>query len=66
MSKKKNKKPKVSKKGKSVVIEITIDLDAAMGKAFREQYLKDNPHGFVAVKKIHKNKKKYNRNEKHK
>lgn len=39
-------------------------IDKSLGNAYREQYLEDNPHGFKAVKKVHKNKKKYNRKNK--
>jgi hypothetical protein len=49
MSKKKKKK---SKK------QLLID---SLGKGAREQYLEENPHGYKAVTKKHKNKKKYNR-----
>jgi hypothetical protein len=38
----------------------TLLIDA-LGKGAREEYLTDNPHGFKAVKKVHKSKKTYNR-----
>jgi len=34
--------------------EVLID---ALGKGAREEYLTDNPHGFKAVKKVHKSKR---------
>jgi len=40
-------------------------LDAGLGKGCREVYLKDNPHGFRKVLKVHRNKKKYSRKRKH-
>ena len=36
-------------------------LVKALGNAARVVYLTDNPHGFCAVKKVHKSKKAYNR-----
>ena len=46
---KKEKKPQGAKKY------------AAYGKAMREAYLTDNPHGYVGVHKVHKSKKNYTR-----
>ena len=34
---------------------------AAVGKANREVYIEQNPHGFASVHKVHKSKKAYNR-----
>jgi hypothetical protein len=63
----KTKKPKVKSKGKNTIdLHITIDLDTAFGKGFRLAYLENNPHGFSATTKKHKNKKKYNRKCKNK
>ena len=56
----------MAKKNKKKVIKTSIDLEAALGKGAREAYLEQNPHGYAATKKVHKNKKKYNRKEKHK
>ncbi len=42
-------------------ISITLDYEKIMGKAAREEYLEQNPHGFKWTRKVHKNKKKYNR-----
>ena len=53
----------MSKKKK---IKVDIDLDAAIGKGSREQYLEENPHGYKSVTKVHKSKKKYSRKPKHK
>ena len=53
----------MSKKKK---IKVDIDLDAALGKGSREQYLEENPHGYKSVTKVHKSKKKYSRKPKHK
>ncbi len=46
---------------KKVRIESELKLEKAMGAAYREQYLEENPHGFRKVKKVHRNKKKYSR-----
>lgn len=62
MKKKKSNKIKVGKK--SIDIQISIDLDSALGLGARLAYLMQNPHGFAAVTKKHKNKKKYNRKSK--
>ena len=51
---------------KKIIVESDVDLDASFGNAYREQYLEDNPRGYTAVTKTHKNKKKYNRKTKHK
>lgn len=40
-------------------------LDAWLGAAHREQYLEENPHGYKKSTRVHKNKKKYNRKQKH-
>lgn len=45
-------------------IKINPDYENIMGRAAREDYLEQNPHGFKRTKKIHKNKKKYSRKEK--
>lgn len=37
----------------------------ALGKGYREVYLEENPHGFRKMHKVHKNKKKYSRKNKH-
>lgn len=47
-------------------IKVKVNIETALGKAHREQYLEENPHGFKAVKKVHKNKQAYNRKKKHK
>lgn len=60
MAKNKNKKFKTT-----IHIELDGDMVAkAFGKAMRENYLADNPHGFTVTTKKHKNKKKYNRKNK--
>lgn len=41
-------------------------LLSALGKAAREVYLNDNPHGFSKGSTTSKNKKKYTRKKKHK
>lgn len=43
------------------VIKVEVDLDAALGNAHRESYLKDNPHGYSKVTSIHTSKKTYRR-----
>lgn len=45
----------------TIEMSVKIDIENTLGRLTREQYLEDNPHGFKRVKKIHKNKKKYNR-----
>ncbi|MCH2043552.1 MAG: hypothetical protein MK212_05380 [Saprospiraceae bacterium] len=47
-------------------IKVKVDIETALGRAHREQYLEENPHGFRAIKKVHKNKQAYNRKKKHK
>ena len=54
-------KKKKLKDQNSISVESNIDIDAALGKAHREVYLEDNPHGYKKIKHVHKNKKKYNR-----
>ena len=46
---------------KKKTIKIKVNLDKALGSAHRNEYLEDNPHGFKRVRKVHKNKRKYNR-----
>lgn len=41
--------------------EDKIKLDKALGKATREDYLLNNPHGYSRVNAIHESKKKYKR-----
>ena len=53
-------------KRKLKTIKVKIDLDKALGRAHREAYLDENPHGFRASQKIHKSKNAYNRKAKHK
>ena len=43
------------------ILKVKLNLDKALGNAHRDEYIQDNPHGFKRVKKVHKNKKKYNR-----
>ena len=38
-------------------------LIAYLGAACRTQYLDENPHGYVKITKVHKNKKRYNRKQ---
>ncbi len=57
------KKKKVNKN--KIIIEVETDLDNALGSAHRDQYLQENPDGFRKVHKVHKNKKKYSRKQKH-
>ena len=58
----KMKPKKFKKKGKkTLLLKTELNLEKAMGAAYREQYLEDNPHGYRQTKKVHKNKKKYNR-----
>ena len=52
----------MAKKKKKTKVEILVD---ASGKAVRELAI-ENGEGFKRVTKVHKNKKKYNRKEKHK
>lgn len=58
-------KRKVSKR-KLKSIQVKVDIEAALGKGHREQYLEENPHGFKSVRKVHKSKKAYSRKQKHK
>jgi len=60
---KKSTKKKL-KEENSITVESNIDIDAVLGNAHRTVYLEDNPHGYKSVKKVHKNKKKYNRKSK--
>ena len=53
-------------KKKKKTFQINLDIDKFTGKLAREKYLEENPHGYKRVKKVHKNKKKYNRKNKHK
>ena len=53
-------------KNKKKTLTIELDTDKFMGKLARIKSLEENPHGFKQVKKVHKNKKKYNRKNKHK
>lgn len=56
------KQKKFKKKGKKkLIIETELDLEKAMGAAYREQYLEENPDGFRRTHKVHRNKKKYSR-----
>lgn len=41
-------------------------LEKALGAAQREQYLKDNPHGYSRSKSVHKDNNQYTRKKKHK
>ena len=50
----------------TTILNVTVDLDKALGAAHRNQYLEENPHGFAKTNRIHKNKKKYSRKQKHK
>lgn len=50
----------------TTILNVTVDLDKALGAAHRDQYLQENPHGFTKNNRIHKNKKKYSRKQKHK
>lgn len=56
----------MAKKNKKKKIKVEVDIEAALGKGAREAYLEQHPHGYAATKKVHKNKKKYNRKSKHK
>lgn len=38
-------------------------LDAGLGAGYRQAYLDQNPTGFSAVHKTHKNKKKYSKKD---
>ncbi|BDS13187.1 hypothetical protein [Aureispira anguillae] len=46
---------------KKTLIPLKTDIDKVLGAAQRDQYLKDNPHGYTKVNHVHKNKKKYSR-----
>jgi hypothetical protein len=46
---------------KKTKTQVLVD---SMGSGAREAYLQMNPHGFSAVNKVHKNKKKYCRKQK--
>lgn len=61
MAKNKNKS-----KRKLKALSVVINLEKALGKGHREAYIEENPHGFKASKKIHKNKNAYSRKSKHK
>lgn len=53
-------------KNKKKTFKIEIDIEKFTGKLARVQYLEENPDGYRRVRKVHKNKKKYSRKNKHK
>lgn len=56
------KQKKFTKKGKKkLILKTELDIEKAMGAAYREEYLEENPHGFRRTHKVHCNKKKYSR-----
>lgn len=57
------KAKKITKK--KLVVQVNLDIDKALGSAKRDEYLKDNPHGYAKINHVHKNKKKYNRKTKY-
>ena len=46
---------------KKMVIKPNINVDNTLGRLTREEYLINNPHGYGSNRKVHKNKKKYDR-----
>lgn len=51
---------------KTQLMEVTIDLEKALGAAQRRLYLEANPDGYKKVNHVHKSKKEYSRKKKHK
>jgi len=48
------------------LMEVSIDLEKALGAAQRTLYLETNPDGYKKVNHVHKSKKEYSRKKKHK
>lgn len=65
INKKKLRRNAKSSKRKEL-IEVTIDLEKALGAAQRTIYLEENPDGYKKVNHVHKSKKEYSRKKKHK
>lgn len=51
---------------KTQLMEVSIDLEKALGAAQRSLYLEANPDGYKKVNHVHKSKKEYSRKKKHK
>jgi hypothetical protein len=51
---------------KTQLMEVTIDLEKALGAAQRTLYLEANPDGYKKINHVHKSKKEYSRKKKHK
>lgn len=51
---------------KTQLMEVSIDLEKALGAAQRTLYLEANPDGYKKVNHVHKSKKEYSRKKKHK